>query len=679
MLFRCDETCFSKIVHQSFSTTQLKLLAKQGVTSAIDFLLLKPQRYDLRRHDVKASELSMSGTQALIGRVGSISRRSIRKNLTLFSGVLHTKSEAIPLVWFNQHYILDKLKTAPVVVVFGKRDPNYFDVQFQVSSFEFHSSLSAAGDNKTIPIYRDIKGVSNKGLVGLIQRLLQPGAIQDILPEKVRCSEGLMESLDALKMLHFPTSAAGLKHAIQRLSFDELFVVMYPRRSRYHQVKITQTSVNICSNHSFIDSYLQGLPYRLTSAQRRVWANICNDFEANRRVFRLIQGDVGSGKTDVAILSMLAAIGSGYQSALLAPTEILAEQHYLKLLDRQLGIPIYLLKGRLKKKERQAVLDAIASPVPCIVVGTHALVQQAVLFHSLGVVVIDEQHRFGVFQRQWLLEKSVHVPHCLFMTATPIPRTLMLAHYGDLDHDIINEMPPGRTPVKTYFGKFNRMNQVISFVRVQIHQGHQAYVVYPLIESSEHLADIQPAVDGYQELATVFHEFSVGLLHGQMSNADKQQIMADFKSNKIHVLVSTTVIEVGVDVPNATVIVLMHAERFGLSQLHQLRGRVGRGAEQSHCFLVANPKSPESKQRIQAMLNTTNGFELSEEDLKIRGPGQMLGVQQSGELVFSFADALDQAFMRRVILWCDNLIENPNAELDAHVMSSVLVVSELLN
>ena len=376
----------------------------------------------------------------------------------------------------------------------------------------------------------------------------------------------------------FPQNQQLLDNALKRLSFDEVFRYMYPRRDRHQKNKSVRPSVQIQSETLLVQSYMDALPYVLTGAQQRVWTNICDDFNFNRSVFRLIQGDVGSGKTDIALLSLLASVGSGYQAAMLVPTEILAEQHYLKLLDRckSLGVSIYLLKGKQRKKERQHVLDALKSGDPLIVVGTHALVQDSVEMGQLGLVVIDEQHRFGVFQRQALLEKSKLPPHCLFMSATPIPRTLMLTHYGDLDHDVIDEMPPGRLAAKTYFGKNNRLTQVHEFIRLALKDGRQAYVVYPLIEESEHLDSLQAAVDGFEQLQQVFPEFRVGLLHGQMPNEDKQRVMDLFKSNTIQVLVSTTVIEVGVDVPNATVMVIMNAERFGLSQLHQLRGRVGR-------------------------------------------------------------------------------------------------------
>ena len=367
---------------------------------------------------------------------------------------------------------------------------------------------------------------------------------------------------------------------------------------------------------------------------------------------------------------------------MLVPTEILAQQHYLKLQERcnGLGVSIILLRGKQTKKQRTLVMEQLNAPEPLIVVGTHALVQDAVTIENLGMVVIDEQHRFGVFQRQALLEKSDQVPHCLFMTATPIPRTLMLTHYGDLDHDVIDEMPPGRKAAKTYYGKFSKINQVYEFIRLELQHGRQAYIVYPLIEESDQL-DIQPAVSGFEDAVSIFSEYSVGLLHGKMPEQDKQHMMTQFKHNDLQVLVSTTVIEVGVDVPNASVIVIMNAERFGLSQLHQLRGRVGRGKDQAHCFLVADAKSVESKQRIKAMLDTTNGFKLAEEDLKIRGPGNLLGAQQSGDIMFSFANLADTDRIKDVIKICDHVIQFPDhyGRLIDYLDQRLAVIAEQLN
>ena len=366
-----------------------------------------------------------------------------------------------------------------------------------------------------------------------------------------------------------------LNQAASRFKFDEIFGYLFPRRHRYHSTKTEQKGIELSLDHDYISGYLNQLPYKLTNAQQRVWDHIYDDLQQKKCVYRLIQGDVGAGKTDIAILGLLAAYGSGYKGAILVPTEILAQQHYYKCKARceALNVPIILLKGKLSKKKKEDIYQALNSEKPIIIIGTHALIQDTVSIKNLGFVVIDEQHRFGVFQRQSLLEKSDHVPHCLFMTATPIPRTLMLTHYGDLDHDVIDELPPGRKPAKTYYSKANRMIQIYEFIRIEMQHGRQAYVVFPLIEESEHL-DLACAVEGYETFTEYFSDKEVGLLHGKLPEDEKNAIMDQFKANEIQILVSTTVIEVGVDVPNASVMVIMNAERFGLSQLHQLRGRV---------------------------------------------------------------------------------------------------------
>ena len=658
MLFTIDDSIANDIISQSLSPSQRTYLSKQRMSQASDFLLLKPQRYIRRQYSVQLGNLKPNEWLSLVGKVRSITKKTIRKKLTVFNALLQTEHCDVPIVWFNQHYVLEKLSNTPWVVVLGKFDDAKMSASFNVSQFELYPSLNATDYGQVMPVYSDIRGVSNRVLTLINKRLLAKLTTNDLLPKKVIESEGLISIDMALNYFHFPKNQAQVALSIKRFSFDELFIYMFPRRARYKTSQVMVPSFSIALDDGFTSQYLANLPYSLTNAQQRVWTNIKSDFNENKTVFRLIQGDVGSGKTDIAILSLLAAVGSGYKAAMLVPTEILASQHYLKLQDRceGLGIPIYLLKGKQRKKDRQVVLDALQSDVPLIVVGTHALVQDSIELTQLAMVVVDEQHRFGVFQRQALLEKSSKAPHCLFMSATPIPRTLMLTHYGDLDHDVIDELPPGRKPPKTYYSKLNRLTQVYEFIRLELQATRQAYVVFPLIEASDHLDEVAPAVEGFEELSDVFSEFRVGLLHGKMPNSDKEHVMSLFKNNEINILVSTTVIEVGVDVPNASTMVIMNAERFGLSQLHQLRGRVGRGNDQAHCFLIADAKSVESRQRIKAMQASSNGFDLAEEDLKIRGPGNLLGTQQSGELSFSFADLSNKAVIQRIIAISDHFL-----------------------
>ncbi|MGA0241534.1 MAG: ATP-dependent DNA helicase RecG [Candidatus Marinamargulisbacteria bacterium] len=683
MLLNIDVSQARAIVASKLTPSQQSLMKRQGFGHPLSYLLLKPQRYLKRQYRLANMDLRHQQVYGLIGNIRSIRQKRVRKNLMITHAVLKTADRDIPVMWFNQLYILDKLSNDPWVVAVGTWDANGIDPVFQITQFETYGSLSLAGNDQVFPLYPDIRGVSNRVLVAIIQSLLKKLTITDVLPTSYQTSEALIGIDVALRLFHFPENQSQVALALKRFIFDELFIYLFPRRYRYANTKIVRESYPISVDHGVLNDYLNQLPYTLTSAQSRVWQTICHDFKAEKTVFRLIQGDVGSGKTDIAILSLLAAVGSGYKGALLVPTEILAEQHYLKLISRcdNLSVPIVLLKGKQSASQRRSVLSQLASSTPLIVVGTHALVQETVVVHELALVIIDEQHRFGVFQRQQLLEKSTRVPHCLCMSATPIPRTLMLTHYGDLDHDIIDTLPPGRKPPKTYYARPNRISQVYEFIRLELAAHRQAYIVYPLIDASEHLVDVSPAVDGFDTLVSVFPEYRIGLLHGKMPHQDKQRVMQLFKANELHVLVSTTVIEVGVDVPNASTMVIMNAERFGLSQLHQLRGRVGRGADQSHCFLIAEAKSQTSRQRIQAMQASSNGFDLAEEDLKIRGPGNLLGTQQSGELMFSFADLSNKERIQRIVTICDDIIQHRDsyANVFSFFDQQAIVSSVLLN
>lgn len=663
MLFEFDSGIFNQIIQRRLTDAQQKLLSKQGIKTAMDFLLLQPKRYDYRQYDRTIRQLESGQEMSLIGKIRDISKRTIRKNLTVVHAVLVTKNDRIPVVWFNQLYVLERLKKDPYVVLNGALDVHAFSPTYKVTNIEIVYQFSDTYNEQLCPLYPDIRGISNHVIRCLIKDCVCMGSAYffDGLPDNIRLGQNLLSAKQAIENLHFPSSKTMYQHAIDRLSFDELFRYLFPRRRRYMQTKTETAGLQLDMKSVFMNDYLNQLPYQLTQAQQTVWNNIKHDVNRKKRVFRLIQGDVGSGKTDIALLTVLAAYGTGYKGAILVPTELLAQQHYVKCMDRcsQIGVSILLLTGRKRKKEKAAIYDALKSKKPCIIVGTHALLQDAVQISKLGVVVIDEQHRFGVFQRQRLLSQSEVLPHCLFMTATPIPRTLMLTHYGDLDHDCIHELPPGRKPPKTYYAKFNRMQQIYAFIRLELSQKRQAYVVYPLIDESEHL-DLENAIQGFGVFNEEFSEYSVALLHGKMTDQEKLDVMSQFKQNIHQILVSTTVIEVGVDVPNASVMVIMNADRFGLSQLHQLRGRIGRGADQSHCFLIADSKSSDARERIQAMLDTSNGFELAEKDLKIRGPGNLLGSQQSGDISFSFASIMDTQRVSDMIALCDDIVSRPN-------------------
>jgi ATP-dependent DNA helicase RecG len=451
-----------------------------------------------------------------------------------------------------------------------------------------------------------------------------------------------MELKDAIPNIHFPKDSDSLKTARRRLVFDEFFYLQIGLLQRQKQAKAIQTSAILAPTGKLLEQFNEILPFKFTKAQQRVINDILNDLQKPTPMNRLVQGDVGSGKTVVAVVAILAAIQSGYQAALMAPTEVLAEQHYRKLVSwfNLLHLPVELLTGSTKIAKRREIHAQLETGELPLLVGTHALIQDKVNFQSLGLVVIDEQHRFGVEQRAKLQQKGEQ-PHVLTMTATPIPRTLALTVHGDLDVSQIDELPPGRQQIKTTMLSGQQRPQAYDLMRREVAQGRQVYVVLPLVEESEKL-DLRSAVEEHQKLQeSVFPDFQVGLLHGRMTSAEKEEAINKFRDNETQIIVSTTVIEVGVDVPNATVMLIEHAERFGLSQLHQLRGRVGRGAAQSYCLLMSSSRSPDAQQRLKVLEQSQDGFFISEMDMRFRGPGEVMGTRQSGVADFTLASLVE--------------------------------------
>jgi ATP-dependent DNA helicase RecG len=517
------------------------------------------------------------------------------------------------------------------------------------------------------------KYIDSKTIANWQRSLLEQCYTQlpETLPEQLIHKYKLISKADALRHIHLPSTEAWLHQARRRLKFEELFYNQYrlisQRATRKHH-----TPGQVFGTASLLKTFYQNhLPFELTSAQKKVIREIFDDLRSGKQMNRLLQGDVGSGKTIVAFICMLLAIDSGAQACLMAPTEILAQQHYRSLSHyaTTLGLHISLLTGSTKKKDRISIHQNLASGHTHIIVGTHALLEDPVIFQNLGFVVVDEQHRFGVAQRAKLWAKNPHTaPHVLVMTATPIPRTLAMAFYGDLDISVINELPKGRRPIKTVHRYDSARLTVFGFMREQLALGRQIYVVYPIIEESEKL-DLKHLHDGYESIARAFPNQQLSIVHGRMKAADKDYEMQRFASYQTHILVATTVIEVGVDVPNASVMVIENAERFGLSQLHQLRGRVGRGAEQSYCILMTSFKlSAESRHRIATMVRTTNGFEIAEEDLKQRGPGDLAGTQQSGLLDLLIADlATDADILTEARSSAEAIIDaDPTLQLPQH-------------
>ena len=499
---------------------------------------------------------------------------------------------------------------------------------------------------RIVPLYPGGEAMENVGLTSRsVRRILynlfkEHGLkLEETLPERIVEANDLMEGRVALRAIHFPKSQAELERAKRRLKFEELFLIqlmLAQMRQRQEEVAGPPFDAPGAYTEAFVREVL---PFELTGAQKRALRDVIDDTQTGTQMNRLIQGDVGSGKTVVAVAAMMQAYDSGYQSAFMAPTELLAEQHHQNLTAylRPMGLAPRLLVGSQSKAEREEALRALKSGESPVAIGTHALIQETVTFDALGLAIVDEQHRFGVAQRAEMFEKGER-PHMLLMTATPIPRSLAMTLYGDLDVSTIDEMPPGRKPVETRLRAEKRRGEVYAFLRDQLEQGRQAYVVYPLVEESEKM-DLKDAESGHAALQEQFPDFTVGLVHGQLPADEKEATMRRFKQGEIDILVSTTVIEVGVDVPNATVMLVEHAERFGLSQLHQLRGRVGRSDQQSYCVLMAGYKrSQEAKQRLEAMVQTTDGFEISETDLKIRGAGDFFGTRQSGMPDLKIAD-----------------------------------------
>lgn len=546
----------------------------------------------------------------------------------------------VDLVWFTKpEYVVNRYRRDVEYVVFGR--PKEFNHRFQFAHPDIDSASELKLDEMGLqPYYNTTERMKNSGLDSravskIIKTMIDkiPCAIPETLPDYLVSRMGLMSRDEALKTIHYPHNADALAKARYRLKFEELFylqlnILRYvnTKRNKYRGYLFPRIADN------FNDFYFNHLPFPLTGAQKRVLKEIRSDMGSGRQMNRLLQGDVGSGKTLVALMAMLIALDNGYQACIMAPTEILAEQH-LKTIRDFLGdmpVRVELLTGIVKGKKRKEILAGLADGSVNILVGTHAVIEDPVQFANLGFVVVDEQHRFGVEQRSRLWTKSKNPPHVLVMTATPIPRTLAMTIYGDLDVSVIDELPPGRKPVFTVHKYLDNMADVYTGIRKQVNEGRQIYIVYPLIEESEKM-DLKNLEDGYQSMCAAFPEFKISKVHGKMKSQEKEEEMRRFVNHETQILVATTVIEVGVNVPNASVMVIIDAERFGLSQLHQLRGRVGRGADQSYCILVTPYKlSEDTSMRMDIMCDTNDGFKIAEADMKLRGPGDLEGTQQSG-------------------------------------------------
>lgn len=557
------------------------------------------------------------------------------------SAIFTDGKDTIELIWFQGiKFVLEKYKTGITYVVFGK--PSFFNGKFNIAhpEIDLPSQLPPVEQLGLQPFYNTTEKMksgflNSKAIQKIMQGLLPylQSGVPETLPAYVLKKYALMNLTEALINIHFPKNAHALNKARQRLKFEELFYVQLNilQQTKWREQNLRGLVMKKVG-HYFNTFYHDYLPFELTGAQKKVLKEIHTDVASGKQMNRLLQGDVGSGKTLVALMSVLIAVDNGYQGCIMAPTEILANQHFETLNNfiRDLGVNIALLTGSTRPKEREKIHAALQSGELHILVGTHALIEDVVQFKNLGMVVIDEQHRFGVEQRSKLWKKNTQPPHVLVMTATPIPRTLAMTLYGDLSVSVIDELPPGRKPIQTYHYYENKRQALNGFIYKQIQAGRQVYVVYPLIEESEKM-DLQNVNEGYEYFREFFPSFKVSMVHGKLKPAEKDHQMQLFVSGETQIMVATTVIEVGVNVPNASVMVIENAERFGLSQLHQLRGRVGRGAEQSYCILLTGFKlATETRKRMEILTRTNDGFEIAEADLQLRGPGDLEGTQQSG-------------------------------------------------
>ena len=609
-----------------------------GIISLSDFISHYPSRHEDLSNVKKISDLRVGEKATLVGKVVSTKKlgRPVRGRTPGFSVQLYDGTGYMLVTIWGRGWLLNQLMPDTSVVVSGEVQRRY-GLQLAAKNLEVIDDPETARDTaharRFVPVYPVNKGINARRMRDLVHRALHAsGHILDPLPAKILARHGLVNLHDAIREFHFPADKEHLATAMRRLVFHELFLIQTGLAARKARLEKTEAGRSNRGDGRLLNSFLKSLPFGLSTAQERVIGEALEGMRLEKPMRRLLQGDVGSGKTVVAVAALLTAVESGGQGAIMAPTEVLAEQHFISISVALSDLPVnvVLLTGSQSATERRVALEAVKSGQAHVVVGTHTLIQRGVEFQDLSLVVVDEQHRFGVGQRMVFKEKG-STPDTLVMTATPIPRTLSLTLYGDLEVSVLDELPPGRKPVETGLVEVAERNDAYQALRAELEEGRQAYVICPLVEESEVLEDVRAAEELYEELAEeIFPDRRVGLLHGRMRAAEKREVMRAFRTREIEVLVATTVVEVGVDVPNASAIVIEGAERFGLSQLHQLRGRVCRGLHPPKCFLIGDPKTEDAQKRLEALCKYQDGFMLSEADLHIRGEGTLFGSRQSG-------------------------------------------------
>lgn len=642
-----------------------KLLARLGITTLYDMLRFYPRFVENRSEIKHIYELTDGETACICGEVYSdVKKVPIKRNMNLYTMYVREGNTVASLTWFNNKYVQNAFKLGQKYNFYGKVEKKFGKTQLVNPTYEPADKNLHTG--RVVPIYSLTENLPQKTIRSIAKNCVEmsKGVISEYLPTYIREKYSLPEINHAISSIHFPESLKDYENARKRLVFEELLFLQLGLLSLRKSKKQGVSPKITCA--PFYDDFVKKLPFPLTDDQKNVCSEIMKDISSPRPMNRLVQGDVGSGKTVVAFASIYCAVNSGYQAVMMAPTSVLANQHYNEALKYFDETSVLLLTGSLTPSARKTAYKKIETGEAKVIIGTHALIEEDLKFKNLALVITDEQHRFGVNQRAALLKKG-SFPHMLVMSATPIPRTLTLILYGDLDVSIIKQMPPGRKPVETFAVNEDMRPRVEEFIRKEISSGRQVYIVCPLVETSEKL-DLESAENTYTRLEKQFPEYSVALVHGKMKSKTKKEILEDFSAGKINILISTTVIEVGINVPNASLMVIENAHRFGLSTLHQLRGRVGRGSDKAYCVMIADTSSETASQRIKVMCSTNDGFEIANKDLELRGPGDILGVRQHGLPEFKIANlATDGLLLKEANITAKKILErDPGLTLPEH-------------